>query len=315
VRRIQNFARRRMHESFARIDLRALVAETIEMTSSRWRGEANARGIRYTVRLEPNGGEAWVFGNDSELREVFVNFIFNSLDAMPDGGRIAIRIARERGFVVTTVEDTGCGMPEAVQRRVFEPFFTTKGSRGTGLGLAVSYGIVSRHDGRIEFTSRPGTGTTFTVALPALETRTAAATVERELVPLAPPRFSAEVLVVDDDETVCEVVVEALRERGHSVRAASGGHEALERMRELPARVVVTDLSMPEMNGVALARAVRRDWPTTRTVLMTGADLADVGPLVTGATDVALAKPFELDELCYVVETLAAAPSDETGRE
>lgn len=306
VRRIQNFARRRLHESFDPIDLRMLVADTLEMTSTRWRSESNAYGVRYHVRFDAKDGDYVIRGNDSELREVFVNLIFNALDAMPKGGDLAITMRREGVFVQVQVADTGCGMSEEVQRRVFEPFFTTKGVKGTGLGLPVSYGIVSRHDGRIEVDTEQGRGTTFTIALPAISTRAVADEMARTVHAIGPPSHLADVVVVDDDASVAEMVTEALRDRGHHVRSATGAREALTLIEAQEATVLVTDLSMPEMNGIALADEVRERWPGTRIVLMTGADLSSLGDVsLEQIGDFTLTKPFELDELVYLVESAA----------
>ncbi len=305
VRRIQNFARRRLHESFTTVDLGALVSETVQMTSTRWLVDANAHGINYTVTVDVNATDCAVNGNDSELREVFVNILFNALDAMPEGGHVGISVAREGGFVRVAISDDGCGMSDDIQRRVFEPFFTTKGLKGTGLGLAVSYGIVSRHEGRIEFETAVDRGTTFTVVLPAFATHAAAsAEVDRASRTRSTNAARAEILVVDDDTTVCEVVAEALRDRGHIVRCATSAAEALERLDQRPVELVLTDLSMPDMNGFALSVAVHRRWPSSRIVLMSGADVASLDNIPPDVVvDRTIAKPFAIDELCYVVES------------
>lgn len=315
VRRIQNFARRRLQESFAAIDLRTLVADTVEMTATRWRVEASALGVRYNVAFRSGRGDLNVLGNDSELREVFVNVIFNALDAMPEGGDLAISVDRDGSFVVVRVADTGVGMDEEVQRRVFEPFFTTKGVQGTGLGLAVSYGIVSRHEGRIELETALDRGTVMRIALPAMATRIAANRLAREGGAADLAAAASEILVVDDDASVLELISEALGVRGHRVRRASSGAMALDLMRERPASLVLTDLAMPGMNGIALSRSIRARWPTTSVVLMTGADIdrhdveGEDAPI-----DLTIGKPFELNELFTVVEALLAATGSEGRR-
>lgn len=314
VRRIQNFARRRLHESFDPIDLRMLVADTIEMTSTRWRSDSNAHGVRYNVRFDARAGDYAIRGNDSELREVFVNLIFNALDAMPKGGSLSVTMRREGVFVVVEVSDTGTGMTDDVQRRVFEPFFTTKGAKGTGLGLPVSYGIVSRHDGRIEVETEPGHGTTFSVSLPAISTRAVADEMARTVHAIGPPAHLAEIVVVDDDSSVAEMVAEALRDRGHGVRSATDGREALELLENREAGVLVTDLSMPEINGMELASEVRERWPSMRIVLMTGADLSSLGDVpIEQIGDFTLTKPFEIDELVYLVESAAGLSGKKEG--
>lgn len=305
VRRIQNFARRKLHESFSPVNMKALLTDTIEMTSAKSREDANARGIDYDVVFDRPETDPFVPGIDSELREIFVNLIFNALDAMPSGGVLRIQLCVEGGFVVVRVTDTGVGMTDEVQRRIFEPFFTTKGVSGTGLGLAVSYGIASRHNGRIEFESSVGIGSTFTVYLPSLTTSIAMATIGDDPHVLAPLARPCRIVVVDDDETVCEVVVEALLDRGHVVLSARNAAEAMAILAKEPADLVISDLSMPDVNGLALIAEIAREWPGTKTILMTGADVEGLEvELSEHAPNLTIAKPFELDRLCIDVESL-----------
>ena len=111
----------------------------------------------------------FVAGEESALREVLTNLIFNAVDAMPEGGRIALETAVEGSDAVIRVRDTGTGMSESVRQRCLEPFFSTKGELGTGLGLSMVYGIVERHRGKLEIESAPGQGTTFLIRIPLAE--------------------------------------------------------------------------------------------------------------------------------------------------
>ena len=168
VRRIQTFARSTPPARFQPVSLGALVTDAIQLTRTRWETEARAAGLDYDVRFVADGaGADTVSASPSELREVFVNLILNALDAMPAGGRVECRERREGEQLVVEVADTGAGIEPELRARIFEPFFTTKGEQGTGLGLAVSYGIVKRHGGEIEVASEPGAGTTFTLRFPA----------------------------------------------------------------------------------------------------------------------------------------------------
>src|SRR5262249_24059128 len=149
--------------------------------------------------------------------------------------------------------------------RIFEPFFTTKGTKGMGLGLAVSYSIVERHGGRIEVTSSPGHESTFNIILPVAEAR------------LESPsdhvgRFShpIKVLVIDDDQLVREAIVGMLLSSGHDAEQGGSGREALALMESTKYNLVMTDLAMPEMDGWATASEIKRRWPGTPVVLATG---------------------------------------------
>src|SRR5258708_10773316 len=168
VRRIQTFARKSSDKEFGLLDVRSLLNDAIEITRTRWHNEARLRGLNYEVKLIaehdlPTNGSA------SELREVFVNLIVNAVDAMPQGGSLAISCARTGDQVKLHFADTGGGMTEDVREKVFEPFFSTKGANGTGLGLSVSYSLIARNGGLITVASDLGHGTTFTIELPASE--------------------------------------------------------------------------------------------------------------------------------------------------
>ncbi|HZH92405.1 MAG TPA: PAS domain S-box protein [Pyrinomonadaceae bacterium] len=166
VRRIQTFARRAPSAQFTQVSLAALVTDALQLTRTSWEDDARARNLRYDVTFTNEAGDDPIEANATELREVFVNLIFNALDAMPAGGRIEVREMRRGAWLVLEVRDTGEGIPAEYQDRIFEPFFTTKGSQGSGLGLAVSYGIIKRHGGTIEAGSAPGGGAVFTIKFP-----------------------------------------------------------------------------------------------------------------------------------------------------
>ncbi|HZG54659.1 MAG TPA: PAS domain S-box protein, partial [Pyrinomonadaceae bacterium] len=173
VRRIQTFARRAPSAQFNKVSLAALITDALQLTRTSWEDDAYVRNLRYEVVFTNEAGAGdLVEANATEVREVFVNLIFNALDAMPTGGRIEVTETRRGAWLVVAVRDTGEGIPPEFQDRIFEPFFTTKGSQGSGLGLAVSYGIIKRHGGTIEVGSAPGGGTTFTLAFPYRQTLT-----------------------------------------------------------------------------------------------------------------------------------------------
>src|SRR5215510_7067034 len=165
VKRIQAFGVQQNESINETVDVNQLVQDSTTLTQARWCDEAQARGLTYNVELDLQHVPL-VRGSGSELREVFVNIILNALDAMPQGGELKITTEAKGGMVLVSFSDNGIGMNSDVSDHVFEPFFTTKGVMGTGLGLAVSYGIIERHGGRIEVRSSLGKGTTFTIALP-----------------------------------------------------------------------------------------------------------------------------------------------------
>ncbi len=165
VRRLQDFTRNRVHQELSGVDVNSLIRDSIEITKPKWKDGAQ-RG-RGPITIVPTVQEIpFVWGNDSELRGVFTSMILNSIEAMPDGGKIEICTFRRKNDVIIQISDTGVGIAEETKKRIFEPFFTTKPFTNTGLGLSMSYGIIKRFGGKIEVVSEPGDGATFTVTLP-----------------------------------------------------------------------------------------------------------------------------------------------------
>jgi len=167
IKKIQEFSRPRTKGSLSvLIHMNELLRDTIELSRTRIKDESEEKGISIEVRIE-EGGDCWVLGDPEELREVFLNILFNSIDALPQGGIITIKCYKSEGYVVVEIRDNGVGIPSSVVHRIFEPFFTTKGVQRSGLGLSVSYGIIRRHRGEIEVESQEGGGSTFIIRLPS----------------------------------------------------------------------------------------------------------------------------------------------------
>jgi signal transduction histidine kinase len=265
VARLREFYRaNKPDEEFGAVYLNRLVNQAMSLTQPKWKDQVQASGI--TIQVVTDLAEVPpVHGEESALREVLTNLIFNAVDAMPTGGTISIRTRSEKDRVVFDVIDSGTGMTEEVRRRCLEPFFSTKGERGTGLGLSMVFGIVQRHGGTIDLRSEVGRGTTFHITLPVYR--------EEEVVPktqsVAAPR-SLRVLVVDDEAPVRELLSAALAEDGHQVEVADQGVEGLRRFMAGKFDLVVTDKAMPGMSGDQMATAIKQVAPHTPIILLTG---------------------------------------------
>jgi CheY-like chemotaxis protein len=297
VRRIQEFTRVRRARPFEPVDVGQLIDEVLEVTRSRWKDDAMARGIAYEMRVS-GGPVPPVAGDPSELREVLVNLVFNALDAMPKGGRVTIRLGADDERVRCDVTDTGVGMTDDVRRRVFDPFFTTKAEKGTGLGLSVAYGIIARHGGGIEARGEPGRGSTFTIRLPVAR---APAPAPAPSAPGPAPR-AARILLIDDEPAVRDVLADVLAAQGHTVSALPDGRAGLARLRDEPFDLVVTDLGMPELSGWEVVRLARLERGGIPVVLVTGwADHIDQEEARAHGVNGVLTKPFEVDAVREVV--------------
>jgi signal transduction histidine kinase len=300
VRRIQEFSRLRRARPFQPVDLSQIVNEVVEITQPRWRDEAQARGIAYDIRVE-TPPVLPVAGDPSELREALTNIVLNALDAMPAGGRIELTTGGDESGTHAVIADTGPGMSESVRQRVFDPFFTTKAEKGTGLGLSVTYGIVTRHGGRIDLWSEPGRGSTFTVWLPVAGQAPDPPAAE----PPAGLPLHARILLIDDDGEVRETLVEMLTGLGQTVTACADGAAGLACFRDQPFDLVLTDLGMPGHSGWDVAKLVKQRRPDVPVLLITGwADQIARADVAARDVDGLLAKPFTRDELAGALITL-----------
>jgi len=295
VRRVQRFSRVQPVSRAMPVDLNQLAQEVLDLTRPRWHNEALLRQIRIDTALDL-GAIQPVAGELAPLREVLMNLVLNAIDAMPGGGRLGVRTWADGQGVHCDVSDSGAGMPEEVRQRALDPFFTTKGPKSTGLGLSVTYGIIQRHNGKLEIDSAPGRGTTVHVTLPSAG---GAAVVPASSTPEPASPIHLRVLLVDDEPEVRSALADMLATSGHTTFQAAGGREALAWLEAgQPVDLVLTDLGMPGMTGADVARAVRGRWPHLRLGLMTGWDETEglVGE-TSGLVDFVIAKPFKLQAL------------------
>lgn len=301
IRRIQNFARQRPNRAFESLSVAELLKGVCEMTRPRWESRPVTAATSLMLYADCT---AQVMGDPVELREVLVNIIYNAIDAMPQGGEIRMSAYESGNTVTLAIVDTGTGMPAEVKSRLFDPFFTTKGKAGTGMGLAVSFGIVRRHNGSIEVDSEVGRGTTFRISLPLASdstlnsSRFGASSADR-----SPAERKVRVLVVDDEAAVREVISDSLKAEGCEVVAAENGHAALalydEQKGEFDA--VFTDIAMPEMSGWELATAIRRRSETVPLAIISGwADAISRDTRNAVKADWVVSKPFDINSISEI---------------
>jgi PAS domain S-box-containing protein len=323
VARMREFYRQREPQSLSTsVRLNPLVQQVVDLTHARWSDMPQQRGmvVRLLTELDPDLPA--ILGVESEVREALTNLIFNAVDAMPDGGLLTLRTRRTgssedapetaRRYAVVEVTDTGTGMDDDTRSRCLEPFFTTKGERGTGLGLAMVYGVAQRHGADVEVESALGHGTTVRLSFPIPTVEPSAS---------APPRPQAQaarqrILIVDDDPIMLKSLCDTLELDGHVVTIANGGQagiDAFEAARPLVEafNVVVTDLGMPYVDGRKVAAAVKAGGNTTPVIMLTGwgQRLMSDGEFPEHV-DRVLSKPPKLRELRAALVELTQAATD-----
>jgi PAS domain S-box-containing protein len=312
IARLREFYRQREPLiTLTQVDLNRLVQQVLELTRARWSDMPQQRGIVIEILTELSPDLPIIMGSESEIREALINLIFNSVDAMPDGGTLALRTRAVESppdsadvsalcRVQVEVTDTGIGMDEDTRSRCLEPFFTTKGERGTGLGLAMVYGMVQRHSAEIEIEGAIGEGIMVRLSF-AVPTITVGALAQSAAV--SPVPSPLRILVVDDDPVLLKSLRNTLEADGHSIFAANDGQGGIDAFRAAQESgevfdLVITDLGMPYVDGRKVANTVKEASPNTPVILLTGwghrmVSEGNVPPHV----DCVLNKPPKLREL------------------
>jgi PAS domain S-box-containing protein len=267
------------------------------------------RSIEENVELviELGAGLRAVLADQGRLEQLLVNLVVNARDAMPDGGRVEIRTSLILGSrVQLEVADTGTGMTPEVIERAFEPFFTTKTQgRGTGLGLATVYGIVTDLGGTIELDSTIGRGTRVLVTLPTTDDRPRQERAQRPV-----GGTGERLLLAEDEDDLRGALAEMLRGAGYAVVAAPTGNDAIEACQHGDFDLLITDVIMPGMSGRQLADRLWEDRPTLRVLFMSGYSNHALDGIedLDRATDF-VAKPVQRDELLSHIRTFLDRPT------
>ncbi len=319
IRQILDFSRRSVMEQ-SRMDLLPFLKEFVKML-----GRVMPESILIELGTPPE--PVVVNADPTRLQQVLMNLALNARDAMPGGGRLFFELSRfslqpeepaplallpPGDWITLTVKDEGVGIPEENLPHIYEPFFTTKVvGEGTGLGLAQVYGIIKQHDGFIDASSQPGEGTAFTLYLPALE-----GPGERESVPQVFESLDGvgkEVLVVEDDPATCDALEALLETHNYRVMTAENGLDALKIYEDKqlsngvpPVSLVISDIVMPKMGGLALYEALRQRWPEVKMLFITGHPLNSESQVLLEEGRVSwLQKPFSVQQFISSVKKLA----------
>ena len=302
VQNLLAFARRH-HPERKMIDVNEVLHSTLDLRSYQLKVD------NIEVTLDLASSMAPVLADSYQMQQVFINIINNAHQALVETGRGGTLIIRSRqvgDLVRLEFIDNGPGIPDDKIGRIFDPFFTTKEiGRGTGLGLSLSYGIVKEHDGQIYARSEPGKGATFVVDLPAQHEGVAMEeTQTRASAAATGTAAGRSILVVDDEETIVELLLALFEGNGHTVDTASNGRQALEKIRQSDFDVIISDLKMPDMGGQKLYESVSQIKPhlLKRMIFSTGDTVNPVTQAFFKETgNPYLSKPFRLEDVDQLV--------------
>ena len=302
------------------IDLNQLVKDVVETTRPRWRDIPLREGIAITIECNLEPKLPVLFGDPVEVREALCNLIFNAVDALPKTGTITIttKVVKEVEASLAAanggrqlcieVRDNGMGMDEETRKRCLEPFFSTKIARGgTGLGLAMVYGMIQCHGGTIQIESKRGSGTTIRLIFPERKASRPASAI-----PCFKPseKRSIRVLCIDDDPPMRQLMGDCLTNFGHQVTVAGSGKEGLELFRSAkanaqPYEIVITDMGMPDTDGSQVAEAINTESCNTPIIMMTGwGSMMREENATPKYVKALIDKPPHLQELDYLLHKL-----------
>jgi PAS domain S-box-containing protein len=278
------------------VTLRTVTLNESVRTTGKLLSETVNRNIRLDFDLTEEPTQ--IRADETQIEQVLLNLAINARDAMPDGGVLRFTTKLDQGNVVVRVSDTGTGIARETLPKIFDPFFTTKDkSKGTGLGLSVVYGIIKQIGGSIDVRSEVGAGTEFIISIPCTsEARRKSAHKE-----MKPVRGSEKILIADDEPEILKLVETAMTELGYSVVCANNGIEAVERANG-DIQLIILDMIMPEMDGVAALRFIRQKMPDVKVLVSSGYTSPEKTPVLERlGIEGFVQKPFELAKLAATV--------------
>ncbi len=284
-------------------DINKLIKQAIDFTTPRWRNMAQAKGKNYHIETEGTEEVYSILCNPAEIREALVNLINNSLDAMPDGGCISFNTWSRMDMVFMSISDNGEGMSDDIKKKVFDPFFTTKGVGGTGLGMSMTYGIISKHGGEIKLESKKGKGSTYTMHFP-IPTKAGNSKETFEMGQEIKSK-GLRIMVVDDNKEVCRILDKFFSNGGHMVRIVDNGAEAIMLTKIDDYDLVLCDMVMPEVYGYEVIKALNKLEKRPKIGLVTGWG-ENLMPMEEEEfkVDFIIKKPFDFSELVKLINDL-----------
>lgn len=269
------------------------------ITKPIWYNQAQNKGKNITFNYSGDL-KVFAYGNESEFREALVNIIFNAIDAIHDNGFIRIDVHRNDDQVIISIKDSGCGMNKETKNKIFDPYYTTKGENGSGLGLSNVYKAITEMDGIIEVESNINEGTEFKIFLPAIDKKE---DVKSKITKIIPKR-NLNILIIDDQIEICSVVKEMLAKIFiGKIEICTKGKDVFDLLKSNNYDLVITDIAMPDVNGLELIKYIKKTKPGTRIIAMTGWD-GSIDKEKENKPDYVLSKPFTIEDLEIAINTI-----------
>ncbi len=291
AKRVKNFAKTK-EEGKKLFNIWESIETSIMITKPLWNNQAKIQGknitFKYTIGLP-----IFTYGNESEFREALVNMIFNAIDAIQENGFIQIDVYKNESKATISIVDSGSGMTEETRNKIFTPFFTTKKENGSGIGLSTTYKTITEMGGKIEVESIIDRGTEFKIILPIFDEKVDAKTENKKLV----HKYNQNVLIIDDQLEICSVVKEMLSKIiDGKIETCTKGKDALNLIKDNNYDIVITDIGIPDINGIELIKYIKNTKPGTQVIVMTGWN-GFIDKEKENKPDYILSKPFTMEDL------------------
>ena len=269
------------------------------ITKPIWYNQAQIKGknitFNYTSELP-----IFTYGNESEFREALINMIFNSIDAILVNGSIHIDVCKNENQAIISIRDSGSGMTEETKSKIFNPYFTTKGENGSGLGLSIVHKTITEMDGKIEVESKLGEGTEFKIFLPVVDEKVDNKSKTKKVI----CKKNLNILIIDDQIEICSVVKEMLiKIIDGKIEICTKGKDAFNLLKTNSYDMVVTDIAMPDLNGIELIKYIKKFKPETKVIAMTGWD-GSIDKEKDNKPNYILSKPFTIEDLENAINTI-----------
>ena len=307
IKRLQKFTKTSSEDTpFQPVKFNDLAREAIEISTPMWKDGPYAKGISIEIVDALTEEEFIILGNDTDLREAIINMIFNSVYAMPQGGKIHLAMYTKDESIYLEISDNGIGMTEETKKRIFDPFFTTKGVNHSGLGMSMLYGTIKRHNGSIDIKTKPGEGTMFTIVLP--KGKEEIDKEDEKLDPVVEIRES-NIMIIDDEPEIGVLLSEILSNQGHQTCVFDNGIGGIEAFKKGSYEILITDLGMPGVSGWEVINIVRQIKPGVVIGIITGWDVSEEEAKQKGV-DFLIKKPFRAD---YVLQVVTNAVESKAG--